>query len=251
MSELAFHRGLAWGMIGVAAATMLALSWVVAPYGRHTRAGWGPTVPARLGWIVMESPAVIAFIAIYALGAHAFELLPLAFLCLWQVHYVHRAFVMPLATRSGDRRTPILVVVMAIVFNLVNAYLNARQVSHLGNYSPEWWYDARFLAGAFLFLVGRDLNVRADRALVALRNQGAGYRIPTGPLFGRVSCPNYLGEIIEWTGWAIATWSLAGAAFALFTLANLAPRAMSHHRWYRAEFPDYPPSRRALIPWLW
>ena len=28
--------------------------------------------------------------------------------------------------------------------------------------------------------------------------------------------PNYLGEIVQWTGWAIMTWSLAGLAFALF-----------------------------------
>jgi len=61
---------------------------------------------------------------------------------------------------------------------------------------------------------------------------------------------DYLGEIVEWTGWAVATWSLAGLAFALYTAANLAPRALSHHAWYRARFPEYPPSRRALVPFL-
>jgi 3-oxo-5-alpha-steroid 4-dehydrogenase 1 len=63
-----------------------------------------------------------------------------------------------------------------------------------------------------------------------------------------VSSPNYLGEIIEWTGWAIATWSLAGFSFALYTFANLAPRAFANHRWYRETFDDYPPDRKALIP---
>jgi hypothetical protein len=65
-----------------------------------------------------------------------------------------------------------------------------------------------------------------------------------------VSCPNYLGEIIEWSGWALATWSLAGAAFALYTIANLAPRAVAYHRWYRESFNDYPPARRALLPFI-
>ena len=44
------------------------------------------------------------------------------------------------------------------------------------------------------------------------------------------------------------TWSLAGLAFALFTACNLAPRAIANHRWYRQQFPDYPPRRRILVP---
>ena len=43
-------------------------------------------------------------------------------------------------------------------------------------------------------------------------------------------------------------WSLAGLAFALYTTANLAPRAVDHHKWYRDTFPDYPTDRRALVP---
>jgi protein-S-isoprenylcysteine O-methyltransferase Ste14 len=66
-----------------------------------------------------------------------------------------------------------------------------------------------------------------------------------------ISCPNYFGEIVEWIGWAIATWSLAGLAFALWTAANLAPRARSHHQWYRESFADYPQERKALVPRLW
>lgn len=65
-----------------------------------------------------------------------------------------------------------------------------------------------------------------------------------------MSSPNYLGEIIEWTGFALATWSLPGLAFALWTVANLVPRAVAHHRWYRGKFPGYPVERRALIPYL-
>jgi len=28
------------------------------------------------------------------------------------------------------------------------------------------------------------------------------------------------------------------------------PRAIHHHRWYRRQFPDYPPSRRAILPFV-
>ncbi|HSM13639.1 MAG TPA: hypothetical protein VLA66_06195 [Thermoanaerobaculia bacterium] len=55
--------------------------------------------------------------------------------------------------------------------------------------------------------------------------------------------------LVVWT--ALATWSLPGLAFALWTVANLAPRARSHHRFYRERFPGYPPERRALVPWIW
>jgi protein-S-isoprenylcysteine O-methyltransferase Ste14 len=65
-----------------------------------------------------------------------------------------------------------------------------------------------------------------------------------------VTCPNYLGEILEWLGFALATWSLAGLAFALYTAANLAPRAFANHRWCREQFPDYPKNRKALFPFL-
>jgi hypothetical protein len=45
-------------------------------------------------------------------------------------------------------------------------------------------------------------------------------------------------------------WSLPALSFAIWTAANLAPRALSHHAWYRARFADYPKQRRALIPFM-
>jgi protein-S-isoprenylcysteine O-methyltransferase Ste14 len=78
-----------------------------------------------------------------------------------------------------------------------------------------------------------------------------GYRVPQGGLYRWISCPNYLGEIVQWAGWALATWSLPGLAFAVWTAANLVPRARANQQWYRQRFADYPPERRALIPWVW
>jgi 3-oxo-5-alpha-steroid 4-dehydrogenase 1 len=56
---------------------------------------------------------------------------------------------------------------------------------------------------------------------------------------------------VEWAGWALASWSVGGLAFALYTFANLAPRAVAHHAWYREQFPDYPKARKALVPFLY
>jgi hypothetical protein len=251
MTEVALHRVVTLGVTATAVPTWLALRYVSAPYGRHTRGGWGPTVPARLAWLAMEAPASLVWLAIFLAGANAFTPAPLVLAGLWQLHYVNRAFVLPLRTKPDKKRVPLLIPTLAIAFNLVNAYVNARQVSELGSYPDSWLVDPRFLAGAALFLVGRTVNVRADEALVALRNEGRGYQVPRGPLFRWISCPNYAAEIVEWCGYALATWSLAGASFAIYTFANLAPRALSHHAWYRATFADYPPERRALVPGIW
>ena len=245
------YRSLVLLELTLAVPTFLALCFVPAPYGRHARRGFGPTLPARVGWILMESPAPLFFAAVYLSGSRAAEPAPLALLGLWQLHYLYRAFLFPFRIREGGRRIPILVVLLAVAFNLLNAWVNARWISELGAYPAGWLAGPRFLAGAALFLGGFALNVAADRALRRLRAPGESvYRIPRGGAFEWVSCPNYLGEILEWTGWAIASWSLAGAAFAVYTAANLAPRAFAHHAWYRRQFRDYPARRKALIPFV-
>jgi hypothetical protein len=246
------HRTLAWVMIALALLTAIAVSRINAPYGRHQRANWGPTMPARLGWIVMESPAVLGFAWVYMLGEHRFETVPLVLFGMWQFHYVQRTYVFPFRMRNQGKTMPVLVCAMAFVYQSLNAYLNARWISHYGSYADSWLADPRLWIGAALFLGGWLINFKADTMLFALRKPGetSGYQIPRGWLYERISCPNYFGEILEWIGWALATWSLAGFGFALYTAANIGPRALAHHRWYRETFPDYPPERKALIPFV-
>lgn len=250
MSEAELHHALTWAQIGLAVLTAGALLLFRAPYGRHYRKGWGPSVPAWLGWVIMESPAVLLFVAIYLRGDHALQLVPLLLLGLWQLHYVHRTFVYPFRQRS-PRPMPLVIALAGVIFNSLNAYINARWISHLGDYSIAWLADPRPWIGGAVFATGYAINKRADRMLLALRRPGeGGYAIPRGWLYEWVSCPNYLGEIVEWVGWAIATWSLPGLAFALYTAANVGPRALANHRWYREQFDDYPRRRRALIPFV-
>lgn len=251
MDALDLHRALCLAMLGLAALTFAALLLVPAPYGRHARAGWGPAIPARLGWILMESPAVVWFAAVYLAGRHRGEAAPLALLGLWMAHYLHRTLVFPFRMAAAGKPMPVPIAAMAFGFNLLNGWINARWISDLGAYPGGWLTDPRFLGGAALFALGLAVNVRSDSILFRLREPGqSGYRIPRGFLFERVTSPNYLGEIVEWIGWAVATWSLPGLAFAAYTFANLAPRALAHHRWYRSRFPDYPAGRKALIPFV-
>ena len=147
---------------------------------------------------------------------------------------------------------PVLMVLFGFIFNIINAYLQGYYLFTLADlYSLTWLLDPRFLVGITVFSSGLAINIHSDNILFLLREQTEkGYKIPMNGLFRWVSAPNYLGEILEWSGWAVATWSLAGAAFAFWTAANLVPRAISNHRWYRESFPDYPKDRRILMPFL-
>lgn len=249
MSEMELHFWLVLLEFALAAQTFLLLLVVNAPYGRFTRAGWGPTLPSRLAWIIFECPAVLLFAGIFFLGEHAGNAAPLALLALWKLHYLPRTFIYPLRIRESGKRIPLLIIVMAILFNVLNAYVNARWISHLGAYDDEWLVSLPFLAGMLCFVTGWFINQVSDHTLIRLRSEGGtDYKIPTGGLYRWISCPNYFGEILTWVGWAIASWSLAGASFAAFTVANLLPRAIATHSWYRTQFENYPAERHAVIP---
>jgi 3-oxo-5-alpha-steroid 4-dehydrogenase 1 len=111
--------------------------------------------------------------------------------------------------------------------------------------------SVRVCVGVALFAAGFFTHVWADRGLRRLRMPGEeGYKVPRGGLFEYISSPNYFGEILEWSGWALAAWSLPGLAFALFTVANLVPRAHANRAWYQQTFPDYPKERKRVIPFI-
>jgi len=43
-----YHSTLVWIEIALAVLTFVSLLFITAPYGRHARAGWGPTISAKL-----------------------------------------------------------------------------------------------------------------------------------------------------------------------------------------------------------
>ncbi len=245
--------------LSIAAATFLSLMYVRAPYGRHERPGWGARVPARLGWVLMESPCIIVMTVFFGIGAAAWDVAngpAIVFYILWMAHYIHRSWAWPPRAKIRGKKMPLSIVFMAIGFNSINSWLNAEWMFDIGlsQYTVSWFWSPQFIAGAILFIGGMTINIQSDEMLFSLRKNGSNgdeYKIPEGGFFRWVSCPNYMGEIIEWLGWALMTWSLAGLSFALWAVANLVPRARANHKWYHKEFEEYPEERKALIPFLW
>ena len=253
MSEALLFDTLLIGMPSLGAVIFISLFFFTAPYGRHGKGGWGPEIPSRLGWVIMEAPAWLIVAGLFAFGGAHQNAMGWIFLGMWSLHYFYRAFIYPLRRRDDGRRMPLSIALAGLTFNFVNGYLQGRGLFHFGEVRDlTWLVDPRFIAGAALFFTGYAINHHADATLRSLRRPGeSGYKIPRGGLYRWISCPNYFGEIIEWIGWAIAIWHPVGAVFVFWTIANLAPRARAHHRWYQEKFPDYPAQRRALLPLLW
>ncbi|KAK9000098.1 hypothetical protein V6N11_082232 [Hibiscus sabdariffa] len=252
-----FHYSLL-GLYLIVLPTWISLYFLQAPYGKHNRPGWGPTVSPPLAWFFMESPTLWLTLLIFPFGQQFSN--PKSFLLIspYLLHYFNRTVLYPLRL-SRDKNAPskgfpVSIALMAFGFNLLNAYLQARWVSHYkDDYERDelfWW---KFLCGLLIFVVGMRLNVWADEVLVGLKKQGGGgYKVPRGGLFELVTCPNYFGEILEWFGWAVMTWSWVGFGFFLYTCANLVPRARASRDWYLEKFKDeFPNDRKAVIPFLY
>ncbi|KAK1419664.1 hypothetical protein QVD17_28908 [Tagetes erecta] len=233
--------------------TYLSCRYTTAPYGKHHRKGWGPTIPPSLAWFLMESPTLWFTLILFPIGQHRSNPKSITLISPFLLHYLHRTIIYPLRLcRKPSHGYPVSVAVMAFVFNLFNSYLQARFVSEYANYDNDRWFWWRFGIGLGVFLIGMMINVKSDLKLVKLKETGGGYKIPKGGLFEYVSCANYFGEIVEWLGWTLMTGSWVGLGFLLYTCANLVPRACANHEWYLEKFgEDYPKGRKAIIPFLY
>ena len=170
---------------------------------------------------------------------------------LFSLHYINRVFIFPFRIHTKGKMMPVIITLSAIFFNLVNGFSLGYYFTHFVNYSMEWFSDIRFIAGTILFFSGLYINWTADDKLIHLRKPNeTDYKIPTGWLFNKISCPNLFGELIEWLGFALLCWNLPALTFFIWTSANLIPRAISHHKWYKEKFPAYPENRKAILPFV-
>ncbi|HVK67024.1 MAG TPA: hypothetical protein VM694_21210, partial [Polyangium sp.] len=169
MDEPTLYRYILWGFLVVAALTFPVLFFITAPYGRHETKSWGPTVDNRTGWLLMESPSVLVFFACWYLGGCPTDAASLGFLFLWQLHYVHRAYIFPFRIKSGPKRMPVAIAAFGFTFTSFNAYLNGRWLFGLAGpdrYASAWLSDPRFFLGAAIFLAGFAINQQADWILL-------------------------------------------------------------------------------------
>jgi 3-oxo-5-alpha-steroid 4-dehydrogenase 1 len=237
----------AWNILALI--IFLVLLKIPAPYGRHSSVKWGPMFNNRRAWVIME------FTVLFTLWLCTYPVIGSLSIASWviigyfHIHYLNRTFIFPFRIHTKGKKMPLMVMLSGVIFNVVNGSSLGYYFRNLADYDITWFYDVRFIIGTLLFFTGMYINWKADNILIHLRKPGqTHYAIPRNWLFEYISCPNLFGELIEWLGFAILCWNLPAFTFFIWTSANLIPRALSHHKWYRKTFEDYPQERRAVIP---
>lgn len=256
----AYYWGLLVAMAAMSVPVFVGLQWIRAGYGVMYTPKWGPVISNRIGWVLMELPALLCFIAVWlvALGQGypaARQPWPIVIGGLFALHYAQRSLVFPLLMR-GSSKMPLAIIGMGILFNSINAYLIAAWLFAIApiDYYDGWAQCPAFWVGIAFFIAGMSINLHSDNIIRHLRQPSdPRHYIPRGGMFRYVTSANYFGEFTEWVGFAILSWSWAGAVFALWTFANLAPRAAQLHRRYISEFGDEYRQlhRRYIIPFIY
>ena len=218
-----------------------------------------PVIPSRVSWIVQECPCVFVtiFYLIYAHSELNFHkiLVILPFL----IHYIHRTFIFPFVIHSS-KNNPLEITLMAFTFCLFNAIMINRSILYFISYEYNFWFY--YVYGLVTFALGMYINIFSDYSMIKQRNAnkdestGSKYIIPRGFMYELIFCPNYFGELTEWLGFFILSNSFSGLVFFISTFANLFPRAIQYHQWYKNKFKDQfntdkdLAERKAIIPFL-
>lgn len=231
-----------------------ALYFIEAGYGMFIDRKWGPAISNKVAWVVMEAPVFFVMLGFWWLSERRCAVVPVIFLIFFQTHYFRRAFIFPLKLK-GKSRMPLVIMLLGVFFNLINGMIQGEWIFYLSPaemYTPEWLTTPQFIVGTIIFFTGMAINIHSDRVKRSLRKPGdTNYYLPKGGMFRYVTSADYFGEIVEWIGFAILTWSWAGAVFALWSCANLIPRADAIYKRYKKMFGEEVGRRKRVIPFIY
>lgn len=242
-------------MAFIAVIVFVVLYFVKAGYGMFLDKKWGVPISNKLAWIMMEAPVFIIMTLLWYNSSRRWEPVPLLFFIFFQLHYFQRSFIFPFLIK-GKNKMPVGIMLMGILFNLINGYMQGEWIFHLspaGLYTKGWLLSPQFCIGTVLFFSGMIVNIQSDHIIRNLRKPGdSKHYLPEKGLFRYVTSANYFGEIVEWIGFALLTWSLSGVVFAWWTMANLIPRANTIYIKYKEEFgKDALNRKKRVIPFLY
>ena len=241
-------------MSGIAAVVFVALYFLKAGYGMFRDSRWGISLNNKVAWVLMEAPVFIVMALLWWGSERRFETAPLIIFLLFELHYFQRSFVFPFLMK-GKSRMPVSIMLMGVIFNVLNGFMQGEWLFYLApadRYTTEWLTTPPFIIGTLIFFTGMVINWHSDNVIRHLRQPGdTRHYLPQKGLYRYVTSANYFGELVEWTGFAILTWSAAGAVFAWWTFANLVPRANAIYHRYQQEFGTQMGKRKRIFPFLY
>ena len=244
---------LLWVMSFLAIVVFICLYFITAGYGQFRTKRWGYSIDNRVAWFLMEAPVFFVMLIIWCRAGFPFHLPELILLGLFLVHYFQRSFVFP-SLMKGHSRMPLSIMMIGILFNVINGIMQGGGLFWfpIPAYAQGASYLLRWntIVGIIVFLFGMIVNWHSDYVIRHLRQPGdTRHYLPQAGFYRYVTSANYFGELVEWIGFAIAAANPAAWVFALWTGANLIPRAHAIHRKYHEEFGDEAVgTRRRIIP---
>ncbi|MBN2549425.1 MAG: hypothetical protein JXB15_09725 [Anaerolineales bacterium] len=199
---------------------------------------------SRLGmFIVYALPAAVGYFFAARYLDKATPIQWMLFLTI-EAHFVKRCLEVLFIHRYSGEIEVRSVYAIAIFYCFITgyaAYLHNQTIAQV---------DALFELGIGLFVAGELINFWHHKLLADLRKGNTKYRIPQGGLFALVSCPHYLGELTAWLGLALMSRHLFLAIVFIGMTIYLVERALRTQTWYHRQFPNYPKSRKAILPFL-
>ncbi len=242
-------------MVAIAFVVFVALYFVKAGYGKFRTPAWGFSINNKTAWVLMEAPVFFTMAVLWLQSADPWLLPQLVLFLLFELHYFQRSFVFPLLLK-GKGSMPVCIMLMGVTFNVVNGMM---QAGGLFLFPPAEYADGaayliqpRTLAGIAIFFAGMAVNIHSDHVIRSLRKPGdTNHYLPERGMYRFVTSANYFGELVEWTGFAIASSTWASWVFVLWTAANLVPRAAAIYNRYAEEFGDVVYSRKRIIPFVY
>lgn len=232
----------------------ITLYFVDAGYGKFRSSKWGYSIGNKCGWFIMEFPALVPMAWCCITQSPGY--MQLLLMSLYIMHYIYRSAVFPFLLK-GNSRMPLSIIAMGAAFNMVNSGLLCAGILMFPRdeyldfslYAQKWY----LWVGLAVFFLGMYTHIKADHTIRNLRKPGdTNHYLPRGGLFEYVTSANYLGELLEWTGYAIMLNNPAGWMFVWWTAANLVPRAHAINLKYKAEFGAQAVGRRkCIIPFIY
>lgn len=243
-------------LVGLCA--FILLFFVDAGYGKMRTSKWGPAINNKIGWFVMEMPVFVVVAYYWIISDVKWQIPYLLFFIIFEFHYFQRSFIFPFLMK-GHSKMPISIMFLSVIWNVINGLVQGEWLFHLAPkysdlYTSVWVTDPRFIIGTLIFIAGWIINIHSDHVIRTLRKPGdTNHYLPKKGLYKYVTSANYLGEITEWLGFAVLTWSWAGALFFWFTCCNLIPRANSIYHRYAQEFTEEFDSMhlKRIIPFIY
>jgi len=247
---------LIWGMTAMAVVVFISLYFVKAGYGQFRTKQWGWSINNKVAWTVMEAPVFLVMLCIWSRSGAKWHVPEFLLFLLFELHYFQRSFVFPWLM-TGRSKMPIAIMLMGVTFNVINGLMQGGGLYWFPN--PDFQEGAHYLThwnaicGIALFVVGLAVNWHSDHVIRHLRKPGdTRHYLPQGGMYRYVTSANYLGELMEWVGFALAAATPVAWVFPLWTAANLVPRAHAIHIKYRKEFGNEAVGKRKrILPFIY